>query len=97
MIERGLNPVLIRHDLYYIYHAKNSKTKTKSKYLVLVLRYDGDGRKYDKPYVIDKKDLLIDSLKLHTRLETGEMFFLETEITLNIRDAIYDYYYTTIT
>jgi hypothetical protein len=100
MIERGNNPVLIGHDLHYIYHTKDIKTKTKSKtkskYLVLVLGYDGDGRKYNKPYVTDKMGLLTDSLKPHTRLENGERFFPETGITLNIRNAMYDYHYTTI-
>jgi hypothetical protein len=98
MIERGLNPVLIGHNLYYIYHAKNIKTKTKSKYLVLVLRYDGDGRKYSKPYMLDKMHLLINSLKLYTMLDSRERFFLETRITINFRDTMYnDYYYTNIT
>jgi hypothetical protein len=96
MVESGLNPVLIGHDLHHIYHTKDIKTKTKSKYLVLVLGYNGDGGKYDKPYVTDKMDLLISSLKPHKRLDSGERFFQETGVTLNIRDALYDSNYTTI-
>jgi hypothetical protein len=87
---------LIRHDLHYIYHIKNTKTKTKSKYLVLVLGYNSNSGKYDKPYVTDKIGLLTNSLKLYTRLENRERFFPETGITLNICDAMYNYYYTTI-
>jgi hypothetical protein len=97
MIEKGLNPVLIGHNLHYIYHAKNIKPKTKSKYLVLVLGYNGSGRKHNKPDMTDKMNLLIDSLKPYTRLESRERFFPETGITFNIRDAIYNSYYTTIT
>ncbi len=97
MSERGLNPVLIGHDLHQIYHAENIKTKTKSTYLVLVLGYDGDGGKYEKPYVADKSGVLIDSLIPHTRLRSREMFFPKTQITLNICDAVYDHHYTTIT
>jgi hypothetical protein len=97
IIEKGLNPVLIGHDLHYIYHAKNIRPKTKSKYLVLVLGYNGNGGKHNKPYVTDEMNLLIDSLMPHTRLESGERFFPETGITVNIRDAMYDFHYTTIT
>jgi hypothetical protein len=91
---------LIRHDLHYIYYTKDIKTKTKSKtkskYLVLVLGYDSNSRKYNKPYMTDKIGLLTDSPKPHTRLENRERFFLETRITLNICNAMYNYYYTTI-
>lgn len=97
MIEKGLNPALIGHDLHHHYHTKNIKTNTKSTYLVLILGRDGDGGKYSKPYVWDKKDLLYSSLKQHTTLENREIFFLETKITLNVRNAIHDNHYTTIT
>jgi hypothetical protein len=96
MTERGLNPVLIGHDLHHIYHAKNITTKyPKTKYLVLVLGYDRDGGKY-KPSVEDKIDLLESSLKPHSLKDT-ERFFAGPRIVLNIRDAKFDDNNTSIT
>jgi hypothetical protein len=97
MIEKGLNPVLIGHDIRHIYRTKNLKTKTKSKYLVLVLGHDGNGGKYGKPNVTGEMSLFFDSLKPHVRLGSGELFFLETKITLNYYNALHKYHYTTIT
>ena len=97
MIEKRLNPVLIGHDLHHLYHTKNIETETKSTYLVLVLGYNGDGGKYNKPNVEDKAKLLFDSLKPHKGMKGGDMFFPETGITLNIRDATGGNHYTTIT
>jgi hypothetical protein len=95
-IENGLNPVLIGYDLHYIYHSKNFETKTKSTYLVLVLGHDSDGGNCGKPNVTEDWDLFFKSLKPHTRVRSGEIFFPETGITLNINDAIHDSHSTTI-
>jgi hypothetical protein len=97
MIEKGLKPVLIGHDLHHLYHTEHLKTETKSKYLVLVLGHDGDGGKYGKPNVTGEMSLFFNSLKPHTKLGNGELYFPETKITLNYYDAIHNYYYTTIT
>ncbi len=97
MIEIGLNPVLIGHDLHHLYNTKNFKTNTKSSYLVLVLGRDRSGGKYGKPDVWDKRDLLKDSLKPYTKLSNGELYFPESRLTINIRDAIIsDTHYTDI-
>lgn len=97
MTEKGLNPVLIGNDIRHIYRTKNLKTETKSKYLALVLGYDSDGGKYGKPNVENKMSLFFDSLKPHMEWESGELFFPETRITLNIYDAIHNSHYTTTT
>ena len=97
MIEIGLNPILIGYDLHHLYNTKNFKTNTKSLYLVLVLRRDRSGGKYSKPDVWDKRDLLKDSLKPYIKLSNGELYFLESRLTINIQDAIIsDTHYTNI-
>lgn len=96
MVKQGLNPVLIGYDLHSLYDAEDITAMTESNYLALVLGHDGDGGKYNKPDVSNQMELLIKSLNHSKTGEQSEKFFLEGRLILNIRDAMYNHHYTTM-
>ncbi|KAH7363962.1 hypothetical protein BKA65DRAFT_490051 [Rhexocercosporidium sp. MPI-PUGE-AT-0058] len=94
---KGLNPVLIGHDLNKLYHSKYNKSKPGTSYLVLVLAFDGAGGKYEKPALLHPMALK-KSLQPHELLEdnlTEEYFFPESRIILNVAD-IHNAHYTPV-
>ncbi len=77
----GLNPALVGQDLYTLYDG-NHDPETWSAYIVLVTGdKTGDIRFHSKTF--------LDSLMPHTFCETtNEVFFKNSNITLNIHDAL---------
>jgi hypothetical protein len=86
MINIGLNPVFIGHDLDSLYSMKDI-TKGNTKYLVLVLGYDGDGGRNRKPDPSRFVAFLEKSFQPNEAILPGERYFPEIGLTLNIRDA----------
>jgi hypothetical protein len=94
MEELGLHPFLVGSDVVPFYHGKKG-----SHYLVLCLAHNEHGGARGKPDLTEFDHLFRECLqerKVVTINGVGEYYFPEARLTLNVRDALYNYHLTCV-